>query len=381
MAPGQMPAWYESIRNRHFFLIDVLLLIIASVLTFVLHWGQIMPLGSAFFWFTGLSLVLKLSNAYRLGVYRRYWFFAGPYEVMSLMTAVAQASVLSALIIYAVLIPLRVLENFPWPVIVIDMIVAYSVMIGARLGIRKVAKLDRRYHSSNGNTTHEMERILVVGTSAMGAMLVTEMQDNPDLGMYPIGFVDTAPHRQQLYIRNVPVLGTLDEIEDVVRAHEVDQIVVAWPSAPGKIVRDIVQAAEKSGVSVGIAPDIAQVLDGQVTCSFVRQVEVEDLLRREPVQTDMERVRDMLAGQRVLITGAGGSIGSEICRQVVKCKVSRLILLGHGENSLYTISNELAQSFPGLNMSVVIADIRDQERLELIFERERPDGNLPRGCA
>ena len=362
--------WFETIRNRHFFALDAVLIVMVSALSFFLYNESFALLLTEFLWFTGLALLVKLSLLYRADIYRRYWLYAGAYEVARLLFVVAQSTLMLALLIYAILVPLKLLDGFNWPVLVFDLLLTQSGVIGIRLGIRRLVKWSR-YHS-NHNSGQDVERVLVVGTSAMGAMLVTEMQENPDLGMFPVGFVDSTQSRQKMFIRNVPVLGNLDSLEELIRVHQVDQVVVAWPNAPGKVMQQIVQVAEARGIGVGVAPEIAQVLDGQVTCNFVRKVQVADLLRRDPVHTDMERVYDMLSGQRVLVTGAGGSIGSELCRQAVKCKLSRLILLGHGENSLYTISNELAQTCPGLNMSVVIADIRDQERLEQVFERERP---------
>jgi len=187
-------------------------------------------------------------------------------------------------------------------------------------------------------------------------------------------------------IRGLPVLGDRSDLPDLVGEHKIDQVVIAMPTAPGKAIRDVVAICEQAGIPAKTMPGMYELLGGQVSISQLRNVEIEDLLRREPVHTDIAAVQELLRGRCVLVTGGGGSIGSELCRQIMRCKPSKLVIVGHGENSVFLIHQELqraggARLAPGVNGQApavrteivpVIADVRFAERLHSIFEQHRP---------
>jgi FlaA1/EpsC-like NDP-sugar epimerase len=225
---------------------------------------------------------------------------------------------------------------------------------------------------------------LVVGAGSAGVSLVQEMQRNPQLGFYPVAYIDDDPQKLNVHIRGIPVVGDRHHIPEVVQSMEIQKVIIAMPTVAGQVIREIVDICKAHGIPTSTLPGIHEILNGRVRVDSVRDVRIEDLLRREPVQTDIERVYQFIQGKKVLITGSGGSIGSELCRQIFKCQPAEIILLGHGENSVFNIQQELEQltqvlkhdDKPQANIpriSAFIGDIRFLSRLENTFERFQPD--------
>jgi FlaA1/EpsC-like NDP-sugar epimerase len=201
---------------------------------------------------------------------------------------------------------------------------------------------------------------------------VRELLGHPMLGLNPIGFVDDDRSKHGHRMCDLPVLGNLAAIPDLVLAHDIDEIVIAMPRAPGAVVRQVVRAALVAGVKTRTVPAMSDIISGRVSVASLRQVEIQDLLRRDAIQTDLDQVRVLATGETVLVTGAGGSIGSELCRQVARLEPAQILVLGHGENSIFDILAELNESIPHVTTVPVIADVRDRERLRQIFEQYRP---------
>jgi FlaA1/EpsC-like NDP-sugar epimerase len=226
---------------------------------------------------------------------------------------------------------------------------------------------------------------LVVGAGNAGMIVVREMLNNPSLGMEVIGFVDDDPRKRSARIAGLPVLGNRRAIPQLVTDHAIDLVVIAIPTAPGREVRDIVTYCEQVSVPTKTMPGLYEMLGGTVSVNQLRDVQIEDLLRREPVQTDTEAVRRLIVGKRVLVTGGGGSIGSEICRQILRFGPSDLVVLGHGEYSIFDICARLDRQLtamtrapggpaqPAPRVHPVIADIRFPDRIGGVFEQHRPE--------
>ncbi len=225
----------------------------------------------------------------------------------------------------------------------------------------------------------------MVGAGDAGTIVVREMLNNPSLGMEVIGFIDDDPRKRSARIAGVPVLGNRRAVPQLVIDHGIELVIIAIPTAPGREVRDIVAICEKAGVPTKTMPGLYEMLDGTVSVNQLRHVQIEDLLRRETVQTDTEAVRRLISGKRVLVTGGGGSIGSEVCRQVLRCGPSALLALGHGENSIFEACAELEQQLRAMaraqssvfqtipQIYPVIADIRFPDRIRAVFEQYRPE--------
>ena len=202
-------------------------------------------------------------------------------------------------------------------------------------------------------------------------MVVREMERNPHLGMTPVGFLDDERAKLGKQIYGVPVLGNTKSLADVVQERRIDEVIIAMPTAPGSVLRSIAEQCRQLGVVSRTMPGVFELLDGNVSVSRLRQIEISDLLRRAQVMP-AANASTYVAGRTVLVTGAGGSIGSELCRQVARARPASLVLLGHGENSIFDAQVELRERYPDLKVIPVIADIRDQRRIRQVFDRLRP---------
>jgi FlaA1/EpsC-like NDP-sugar epimerase len=232
----------------------------------------------------------------------------------------------------------------------------------------------RILRSFNGlkKSGHYKKPVLIVGAGGAGAMVARAILDN-DTGMAPVGFIDDSPDKQNMKLYDLPVLGKREDIPAVVEKYGVKEIIIAIPTASSKTLRELVGLSRQTKARLKITPSVFNFINGVMDLSQVRDVEYEDLLHRKPVKVNLEEIAGYLHGRVVLVTGAGGSIGSELCRQLASFGPSLIILLGRGENSIYEINMDLASHYPMANMVVEIADVRDRIRIEGIFSRYRPD--------
>jgi FlaA1/EpsC-like NDP-sugar epimerase len=363
------------IRNRYLLLADLFLIAAAPILSFTVRLDTLRfrRYYRACLLFILAALVVKPLIFYLFGLYRRLWRYASVNEALSIAWAVSLSSVVLAALVFGLLLPFGVIDRFPRSVVIIDWLLCLVLVGGVRFSFRLLPrdKSTRKGRALREPTTART-RVLIIGAGDAGAMLLREMQANPGLGLRPVGFIDDDPAKLGMHVHNVPVLGAREHIPDVVEKDDVDEVIIAMPTVSGKVIREIIAICERAGVPFRTLPGIYELLDGTVSVSQVRQIGVEDLLRREPVSTNLETVCDFLCGARVLVTGAGGSIGSELCRQIAVHQPDTLILLGHGENSIYHIRLELAERFPSLDPLPVIADVRDRSRIASIMSRHRP---------
>lgn len=217
------------------------------------------------------------------------------------------------------------------------------------------------------------KRVLIVGAGDAGAMLVSEFDRQPALPVQVVGFVDDDESKIQRKIAGVRVLGKRELIPEVVNRKAVEQIIIAMPSVEPAIIRETMAICRETGAELKILPPLSELVSGQVRVQDVRDVEIEDLLRREPVETDLTAISGYLRNKQVLVTGAGGSIGSELCRQVCTFEPARLIILDHSENNVFEIDNELRERFPAVAVEPIVADIRHRAHIDQLFGRYRPD--------
>jgi FlaA1/EpsC-like NDP-sugar epimerase len=214
--------------------------------------------------------------------------------------------------------------------------------------------------------------VLIIGAGVAGETVAEILSKSQNKDFMPIGFVDDDPEKQNLVLCGLPVLGSRKDIPALVNSHRIEEIIIAIPSASGNVVAEIIEICHQSKARLKILPGFYDLITGKIKISNIRNVEVDDLLGRDPVSLDMEKIAGYLTNQVVLITGAGGSIGSEICRQVASFSPGKLILLGRGENSIYEIDLRLKEKFPELDFESEIGDIRDYVRMNQIFSKHRP---------
>lgn len=368
-----------KLRNRHLLVIDILLLFISPFLALLIRLdGQVdLPFYTeALIYSSVIFLCSNIFIFYRLGLYKRYWNSASVDELAKIIYIVFFAIIVEIIIFV-------LFYNFSWfdfdrlpqSLPLLDGIFKFIFVASSRFSIRLFERLNERRKIS-----YHGERVLVVGSGKSGTSIVQEMQRNPQLGLNPVAFVDDDTEKRGLKIRGVPVMGTRNAIPEVITKMDINKVIIAMPTALGSDIRDIVSICRNTGVQTRTIPGIYEILDDKVRIESIRQVQIEDLLRREPVKTDIKKVEDFIKGKKVLVTGSGGSIGSELCRQIIKCNPSEIIILGQGENSIYDIDYELRKRISIVNgkqlltnIKTVIANIRSYDRLDKIFEEYAPD--------
>ena len=362
-----------TLRNRHFFLMDLALLPTAAVLSFALRLDAagMQNWTSAILVWIILSVPIKLLVFYWFGLYRQFWRYASVDELVLVALATAVGEIVAAALLFAVVVPLSGINSFPRSIPFIDGLLILLVVGGPRFAVR-LAEQKREREQRYGQWEPE-KQVLVMGAGSAGALIVKEMRANPQLGLEPVGFLDDDSGKHGFRISGVPVLGSRKDIQDLAEKHGIAEVIIAMPTAPGSAIREILAICSKASIPARTIPGLYDILSGQVSVSQLRNVDIEDLLRRDPVQTDVTAVSEMLHGCRVMVTGAGGSIGSELCRQISRCKPKALILVGHGENSVFSITNELKWQWPDLSIKQVIADVRDLDRLSQVFDTFQPD--------
>ncbi|MFA6075381.1 MAG: nucleoside-diphosphate sugar epimerase/dehydratase [Negativicutes bacterium] len=240
---------------------------------------------------------------------------------------------------------------------------------GARYRSRLMKSLNYRLQRRNYSAP---KRVLIVGAGEAGAMLVREIQNQQDSDLYIVGFIDDDDKKEGRLILGNKVIGNREMIKDVVGKFRVTDIYIALPSSSGEITRDIAEICHATGANVKILPSLYDIAGGKVTVNQLRNIEIEDLLQRDQINVADEKLMTFFSGKRILVTGAGGSIGSEICRQLACIGPASLLLVGRGENSIYEIERELRRDFPEIMIFSRIADVRDEQRMEKIFSIMKP---------
>ena len=361
----------KPIRNRHLFVADSFSVILATLMAFLVrfeeaHW--ITDNARLVLIYLALSVPLRLFIFFLAGMYRRLWRHASVGELKPILLAALGGGVACA-IIGLLLLPISGLTEtrVPFSVVFID-----TFLTGALIALpRLMARINRAGYTRR-RKDDKGKRVLIAGAGDAGKLVVKELFATTQLGLEPIGFVDSDATKHGHMLAGLPVFGPLAHIPEIVERYGVAEIIIAMPSAPGTVIRQVVRAALSCGIPTRTVPSLPEIISRQGNATGLREVEIQDLLRRDAVETDLAAVAELATSETVLITGAGGSIGSELCRQLARLAPSRLILLGHGENSIFDIFQELSLSFPDINIIPVIADVRDRSRIQYIFQQYRP---------
>lgn len=324
-----------------------------------------------------IAAIWVVVRVFWLFIYRFYhqaWEYASIRELLVTGTAVTMGSL--TLFAANFFLPFDGFpQRVPRSIFFIEWFLAMFLLGGSRLLIRirhDAGKQQSNLHRENQATSAAKtgKRLLIIGAGDAGALALREVQRSTDWQV--VGFIDDDPKKHGQVVGGVRVFGGRESISDVVKTKEVDEILIAMPSASRHTMRELFAAAQKTGRPVRTLPAVYELINGRVTVNQIREVQIEDLLGREPVKTDLRSIAAYLSGRTVLVTGAGGSIGSELCRQIARFRPGLLVLLGHGENSIFLIEGELRRTYPQLPLQAVIADIRDGAKIQRLFTDFRP---------
>jgi len=318
---------------------------------------------------------VKLAIFSSFGLYRRMWRYSSLHDLWFLGLATA----LSSLVTVDIVLYLYPFEGFSRTVFLLDAIITFIITGGFRILIRKYNRLNpgsinlRTLCTAGRVKTTDVKNVLIIGAGSSGEKILREILDNPAMGYKIIGFLDDNPAKIGMSLHGVPVLGSVDFLPNISDRHRINQVIVSVPSATGPEMRRIVEICKNCGVSFKTLPGIGQLLNNKVSIKALRDVNYEDLLGRPPVHLDTTSIQGCLTGKTILVTGAGGSIGSELCRQLIRFDPEKLILVDAGEANLYGIQMELRHELKFEAFQAILAGVQNKGLMEDIFRHYRPD--------
>ena len=357
----------SAIRFRNPFVVLLHDLLMVPLAWFAAYWlrfnlGAIPEafLGPALTWLP-LVMAVQAVAFYAFGLYRGHWRFASVPDLLRIVRAVLVGTVVSLAVIFLV----TRMEFIPRSVFVLYPILLTMLLGGPRLLYRWTK--DHRVYLGTG------QRVLIAGAGQGGELLVRDIFSHGEGQFHPVAFVDDNRRKTGLEIHGVRVVGTFQDIPAIVERLDIELVLLAMPSAKSTTVRRVVELSEAAGVPVRTLPKIADLMSGRVAISALREVSIEDLLGRDPVRLDRQALQTGLSGRRILVSGGGGSIGSELCRQIARLGPARLIVFDQSEFNLYEIDRELRQRFPGIPIETVLGDVTQPEAVERVFAGCQPD--------
>ncbi|MCX7749869.1 MAG: polysaccharide biosynthesis protein [Clostridia bacterium] len=370
----------EKVKAKLLIVIDIILINISLMMAYALRFDgdvQNIPpeiLNKNIVYVFIIATVIKTICFLLFKLYSSLWRYAGIYEMVSLVNAVFFSNVVMFSLIFVDRILLQrniSILNITVPASIF--IITFLLDIFLIGGVRFAYRIFRRVIRGEVIRVNNSKRVLIIGGGDAGAIIIKEMKNHPELRSIPVAIIDDDKSKQGRKINGVTIVGQCKDIVDVVKHKEIDEIVLAIPSASNKIINDIYSECSKTHCKVKILPSVSQLIDESVVIQKIRDVNIEDLLGRDPVQLDIEEISSYIKNQVVLVTGGGGSIGSELCRQIASFQPKRLIILDNYENNAYDIQNELLSRFPRLDLITIIANIREKHRIDSIFRKQRPD--------
>jgi FlaA1/EpsC-like NDP-sugar epimerase len=362
----------SRLRNRHLLVADTIAAGLATLAAFAVRFEDLSWIATnarIVIPYLLLSVPVRVLIFFWAGLYRRLWRHASVGELRQIVIAGGIAAVICAALGLWLLPVLHIIPSrVPFSVVFIDGFLTTAAIAFPRLLLRTMRRNGgmRRRRADSG------KRVLIVGAGDSATLVVKELRATSELGFDPVGFVDDDVTKHRHMLLGLPIFGPLSAIKQVVEANAISEIIIAMPSAPGSVIRTVVRAALDCGIPTLTVPSLPEILSRQGKSTSLREVQIQDLLRRDAIETDLAAVAELATAETVLITGAGGSIGGELCRQIARLAPARLILLGHGENSIFDILHELAAEYQDVSFVPVIADVRDRKRIEAIFSLYKP---------
>jgi len=351
----------QRLKSSILVIIDTLIFVITPCIALNIRFEGAVPgkYYNILFDYLPFMLVVWIATFFVFGLYNRLWRYASINELLAIAGAVTVGSLITGTYMWFVH------AGMPRSVFLLTWFFNIGLVGASRLLIRVQYQLRHKKGKASTN-------VLIIGAGDAGAMIAREIQQRAD-GKKIIGFIDDDVSKRNQMLYGAKVLGTRQDIVNVVASYQVEEIIVAMPSIGGQLMRQIMKECKKTSCEIKVVPGLYELIDGKVSVNQLRNVDLEDLLRRDPVRIDLEEIAHYLTGKRVLVTGAGGSVGSELCRQIARLGPQTLVLLGKGENSIYEIHQELTAKYPALAIEPVIADVRNATRINNVFNIYKPE--------
>ena len=318
-----------------------------------------------------LVVAIQLAALVLFGVYRFIWRYVGMAEIRTFV-ATAFASAIPVLVLRLFLPDRLHAWKVPLSIIVMDTVLAFGGVLGLRVLRRALFELKEKQERAKDADNPDRKPALLVGAGRAGVLAAREIIGVGDMALEVKGFVDDDRAKQGSVVHGIPVLGTTEDLPRLVKEMGIEKVVITIARISRRDILRIIDICHKIPVKLRIIPGLYQIIQGKVQVSRIRNVQIEDLLGREPVDLDEEQVGQFLAGKTVMVTGAGGSIGSELARQVARFKPSRLLLVERAEFALFEIDQELRRSFPELSIMPLVADVGEEPRIRSIFSAHHP---------
>jgi FlaA1/EpsC-like NDP-sugar epimerase len=345
---------------------DIFLVNAAAILALMLRYDFNVPTDQ-FYNYYNTALIMTgvmLCVFYVFHLYKSIWLYASVGELLYVFFACLTGAT-ALFVLFRLVLDI----GFPRSFYLIFMLLSVAFIGGVRFAFRLLRRARHIYRKKRG----DFSRVMIIGGGVAGSLTIKEIYNNPQLKKIPVAVIDDDPAKYKKSLNGVPVLGSTADIVKVAQERKIDEIVIAIPSAGRTEMKRIISLCNQTKCKVKTLPGIYDLIDGKIDIKKIRDVEISDLLGRSAVRTDLEEVSGYLKGETVLVTGGGGSIGSELCRQVARFSPNKIIILDNYENSAYDIQQELLSlhnNDPAVD--IVIASVRDRDRIERIFEQYRP---------
>ena len=367
-------SWKDHAIRQLQFVLDLAVLVLAFLLAYLLRFDFDIPSEFRVHLWTQLPYVVALQFAmlFATGIYSFVWRFIGLAEISAFLRAAAYSAAPLLVLRFGLPEAYRAWQ-VPLSIILIDTLLAFGGLLGLRIARRVIYEQERRRRHAEGHAGEERKRVLLIGAGQGGIVAAREIHGRGGLGLTVEGFIDDDPLKAGSIIQGLRVLGTTDDLPRIVAEHQIDHVILTIAEASRDDLRRIIGICETVPVRVRVIPGLFEVLEGRVEIQRVRDVQIEDLLGREPVELEEEAIAELLGGKRLLVTGAGGSIGSELARQALRFDPARAVLVDRSEYALFELERRIRADWPSGPVETVLADVSDAARSEELLARWRPE--------
>jgi len=369
----------RMIRSKLLVGLDIFIINISIILAYLLRFdGDLssMPLevktNIVYIFIT--ATIIKIISFGFFKLYSSLWRYAGIHEMINIVAGAFVGNVvLQCLVFIERILAARNFQLIEITVPASIFAIAFLMDIFLVGGSRFAYRVFRRKVKGEAIRFKNSKRVLIIGGGNAGAVIIREMKQRTELNSVPVAIIDEDSYKLGKEINGVPIIGCNKDIVDVIMRKRIDEVIIAIPNASNQVINEVYEECSKTDCKIKILPSVSQLIDESVIIQKIRDVDIEDLLGREPIKLDVQGITTCIEGKVVFVTGGGGSIGSELCRQIASYKPKQLIILDNYENNAYDIQNELLYNYPKLNLVTIIANIREKHRIDSIFKKYKPN--------